>query len=159
MPNKHTFQIKPIKELIQKHWRSTDNWIDPFCGESVLAGKYSNDLKFGKDADTFIQEMYSQKIVFDGAFFDPPYSPRQIKECYQSVGLKEYNTKINFYSDTKNLLKNVIRLGGKVLSFGWNSNGMGKSRGFEIIEILLVPHGSAHNDTICTVEVKINDEV
>ena len=42
-----------------------------------------------------------------------------------------------------------------MLSFGWNSGGIGKSLGFEIIEILLVAHGGAHNDTICTVERKL----
>jgi hypothetical protein len=26
--------------------------------------------------------------------------------------------------------------------------------GFELLEILLVPHGGSHNDTICTVERK-----
>jgi len=40
-----------------------------------------------------------------------------------------------------------------VISFGWNSGGIGKTNGFEILEILLVAHG-AHNDTICTVERK-----
>lgn len=30
----------------------------------------------------------------------------------------------------------------------------GKKRGFEIIEILIVPHGGSKNDTLCTVEVK-----
>jgi len=29
---------------------------------------------------------------------------------------------------------------------------MGKNRGFEIVEILLVAHGGHHNDTIVTVE-------
>jgi hypothetical protein len=32
---------------------------------------------------------------------------------------------------------------------------MGKTRGFEIIEILMVCHGGNINDTICTVERKI----
>jgi hypothetical protein len=32
--------------------------------------------------------------------------------------------------------------------------GMGKNRFFEIIEILLVPHGGHKNDTIVTVERK-----
>ena len=32
---------------------------------------------------------------------------------------------------------------------------MGNKRGYEIIEILLVSHGSAHNDTICVVERKL----
>lgn len=50
-----------------------------------------------------------------------------------------------------------IELGGLAISFGWNSNGFGKKRGFEIIEILMVAHGgNGHNDTICTVERKIN---
>jgi len=36
--------------------------------------------------------------------------------------------------------------------FGWNSCGMGDRHGFEQIEILLVAHGGAHNDTICLAE-------
>lgn len=45
--------------------------------------------------------------------------------------------------------------GGKVISFGWNSCGIGKTRGFEIERILIVCHGGHHNDTICTVEKKV----
>jgi hypothetical protein len=37
-----------------------------------------------------------------------------------------------------------------VLSFGWNSAGMGDF--FEPVELLLVAHGGAHNDTICVAE-------
>ncbi len=44
---------------------------------------------------------------------------------------------------------------GIVISFGWNTNGIGKTKGFEIIEILMVAHGGSHNDTICTVERKL----
>ena len=42
-----------------------------------------------------------------------------------------------------------------VISCGWNSCGFGKKLGFEIVEILLVCHGRTHNDTIVTVEKKI----
>ena len=35
--------------------------------------------------------------------------------------------------------------------------GDGKKYGFEIIEILLVAHGGWHNDTIVTVEKKVNE--
>jgi hypothetical protein len=48
----------------------------------------------------------------------------------------------------------VLKVGGIVLSFGWNTNGIGLARGFNIEEILLVAHGGAKNDTICTVERK-----
>jgi len=33
--------------------------------------------------------------------------------------------------------------------------GMGKGLGYEIVEILLVCHGSDHNDTICLAERKL----
>ena len=45
---------------------------------------------------------------------------------------------------------------GVALCFGWNSNGVGKTRGFEMQEVLIVPHGGSKNDTICTVERKEN---
>lgn len=38
-----------------------------------------------------------------------------------------------------------------MLSFGWNSAGMGLE-GFRRLEILLVAHGGAHNDTICVAD-------
>ena len=44
---------------------------------------------------------------------------------------------------------------GKVVSFGWNSGGIGMKYGFKIDRILLVPHGGSHNDTIVTVETKL----
>jgi hypothetical protein len=40
------------------------------------------------------------------------------------------------------------------ISFGWSSNGIGKTLNFEQLEILIVAHGGIHNDTICTVERK-----
>ena len=64
MPNKNTFKIKPIKELIEKYYNPEKIWLNPFS----------------------------------------------------------------------------------------NTNKLGKTKGFEIQEILLVPHGGWHNDTICTVE-------
>ena len=60
-----------------------------------------------------------------------------------------------FFSDLKNEISRITKPGGYVLSFGWNTVGMGKTRGFKIEEILLVCHGGIHNDTICVKEVKL----
>ena len=49
----------------------------------------------------------------------------------------------------------VCKVGGTVLTMGWNSVGIGASRNFEKLEILLVSHGAQHNDTIVTVERKL----
>lgn len=157
MPNSETFSIKPIKELLQEE---VDDgiWLDPFARNSKIA-TITNDLNPNCDTDYHMEatdflKMFPNEYA-DGVLFDPPYSPRQIKECYESIGLKEFNTKADFYSNVKDEIARVVKPGGKVISFGWNSVGMGKNRGFEIKRILLVPHGGAKNDTIVTVEIKL----
>lgn len=62
----------------------------------------------------------------------------------------------SFYgSNQKKEIARITKKGVYVITCGWNSGGIGKSNGFEIVEILLVPHGGWHNDTIVTVERKI----
>jgi hypothetical protein len=89
--------------------------------------------------------------------FDPPYSPRQISECYKSIGRAVHNTdtQSSFYGNRKKEVARIVEHNGIVICFGWNSGGIGKSLGFELMEVLLVPHGGAHNDTIVTVERKL----
>jgi hypothetical protein len=48
------------------------------------------------------------------------------------------------------LMRQLVKRGGKVLSFGWNTVGMGTD--WTIEEIMLVCHGGDHNDTICLAE-------
>lgn len=54
----------------------------------------------------------------------------------------------------ENLIQRIIKPGGTAICFGWSSMGLGKSRGFEMTRVLLVPHGGSKNDTIVTVEKK-----
>jgi len=64
-------------------------------------------------------------------------------------------TQSSFWGNLKKEIARITRDESIVISFGWNSGGIGKTNGFEIIEILLIPHGGAHHDTIITVERKI----
>ncbi len=48
----------------------------------------------------------------------------------------------------------ILKPGGVALRFGWNSMGFPKGR-YERLETLLVNHGAAHNDTICTADRKL----
>lgn len=59
------------------------------------------------------------------------------------------------YRRVRNALDVLLPHGGVALSFGWNSSGFGRERGYAMREILIVCHGGAHNDTICTAEVKL----
>ena len=55
----------------------------------------------------------------------------------------------------KKAISRIVHKGGIVISCGWNSGGIGRSNGFELEEVLLVPHGGWHNDTIVTVDRKL----
>lgn len=48
----------------------------------------------------------------------------------------------------------ILKPNRKAICFGWNSAGVGKTRGFALRRVLLVPHGGSKHDTIVTVETK-----
>ncbi len=161
MPDHNTFSIKPIGILIDKHL-TDGKWLDPFSRNSPYKNKtITNDLNTEFEADYHLEALEFLKQFddnsIDGVLFDPPYSPRQISECYKNVGRDVHmkDTQSSFYSERKREVSRIIKPKGIVICFGWNSGGIGKSLGFELQEILLVAHGGAHNDTICTVEMKL----
>lgn len=157
MPNKWTFTIKPIAQLL-KDEMGGGVWIDPFAGENSPAA-ITNDLNpdrhttYHMDAIEFLKIFPDGSV--DGVLYDPPYSNRQVRECYDGIdGDIKWDGRTTFWSETKNEVSRVLKQGGKAICFGWNSMGIGINRGFDMTRVLMVPHGGAHNDTICTVEVK-----
>ncbi len=160
MPNHRTFNIKCIRNLIHKYIDSgMDNIIDPFANESKI-GTITNDLnkEYGTDytidAHEFLK-MFDDNSV-DMVLYDPPYSLRQVSECYKNVGIEvtQETTQSSWRRNHIDEIRRILKPEGVCISFGWNSNGVGKKRGCTIEEILLVSHGGSHNDTICTVERK-----
>lgn len=162
MPNKNTFEIPPIKRLLSEEMDLKKYWIDPFANRNKTA-TVTNDLNEEYDTDYHMDALDFLRLFddasADGVLYDPPYSTRQVSECYNGVG---YNvtwdtTKASFWGNHKREISRIVKIGGKVITFGWNSGGIGYKYGFEIQRILLVPHGGWHNDTICTVEIKTHE--
>lgn len=160
MPNHQTFKIGPIKKLLERYVPAGGrDWLDPFAGANSPA-KITNDHNpkmptvFHEDAIDFSRSVPGK---VSGILFDPPYSFRQISEHYKAIGKKasRYDTSMAFYEKVKTALCEKVKRGGIVISFGWNSNGFGKARGFHIVEIMLVAHGGSKNDTIVVVEKKV----
>ena len=163
MPSRWTFEIKPIRKLIYKYGGDFKGWIDPFAGMNSPA-EIRNDLnpempaEYHLRANEFLNKIGEQK--YNGILFDPPYNLQQLKECYEGIGHELMKEDINYtYSRPKDIAGNLIKLNGIAISFGWNSTGFGKDRGFKRLEILLVCHGGHHNDTIVTVEQKFQDKL
>ena len=161
MPNHQTFKIKPIHKFIIESLSKIENpslILDPFANRPSDYRAITNDInphtktQYHMDAIDFLK-MYEDHSV-DVVLFDPPYSPRQLKECYHNMGQSLHDAKSSVWAAWKNEVKRVLKQGGLCLSFGWSSVGMSKSRGFTIQRILLVCHGGVHNDTICLSEIK-----
>ena len=91
MPNSNTFSIKPIREIIDRHL-TEGVWVDPFVRNSPFKDRmtFTNDLNPEFEATHHLDALDFMKTLddnsVDGVLFDPPYSPRQISECYQGVG-------------------------------------------------------------------------
>lgn len=160
MPNKWTFTIKPIRELLAEEF-TEGLWCDPFCGENSPA-QVTNDINEDVEADFHMDAIEFLKTrkdnEFDGILLDPPYSNRQVSEHYKKAGVKVtgWHTSSGWEKAIKDEAKRVLKKGGKAMCFGWNSMGMGKTRGFEMTRVLLVPHGGSKHDTIVTVETYLS---
>ena len=156
MPASDTFDCKPIGEFVRRYLQGVS--VDPFARDKRWA-THTNDLnpatqaEHHMDAEAFLAMLADRGVVADCIILDPPYSPRQISECYAADGLKagmKDTQNAALYARVRRSARRLCKHGTVVLSFGWNSAGMG-SEG-EMLELLLVAHGGAHNDTICLAE-------
>jgi hypothetical protein len=164
-PNKHTFLIPPIKKFIELYYKPEDFWLDPFCGEhSPVPHERKNHLNpaipagYHLEANEFLKKWGFSSV--DGIFLDPPYSLRQMKEVYNSIGIdkipmEQTQSQIFFYK--KEVLR-ILKLGGIILMFGWNSNCFSPIH-FMVKHVRLVNHGGSHNDTICTMQVRTQPDI
>lgn len=148
--------MKPCKELFERY-NVGQSWIDPFAGEFSPA-EITNDIRedskaaHHQDALEFLTDWPSHKTV-KGVLFDPPYSTEQCLRKY-TPKFKGTAGRAEYWAKCKDQIARIVEPDGLVISFCWDSTGVGKKRGFEIQEIVLLCHGACHNDTIITIEKK-----
>jgi len=155
MPSIWTFSMKPIKALFDRYGVGK-GWVDPFAGTNCLA-EYTNDIE-GRNAKSRMDALDFLRTLPDdfanGVLFDPPYS---VEQCLRRYTPKQGGTagRAEYWARCKDEIARVLKVGGIAMSFCWDSTGMGKGRGFEIVQVKLLCHGACHNDTIVTIERRI----
>ena len=161
MPNGRTFTIKPIKEFVLSDVKNGGTIVDPFANNCQY-GTITNDLNpefettHHMDALEFLKSLQSERA--DLILFDPPYSITQASQLYKEFGKEKLEVNVanmKYWSLCKDNVARILKKGGICLCFGWNTNGIGKNRGFEMTDILIVSHGGSKNDTLCTREIKL----
>lgn len=155
MPSIWTFTMDPVLEIFKKY-NVGINWADPFAGEKSPA-EFTNDIegrcaKSKLDGLEFLKSLPSNFLT--GVLFDPPYS---VEQCLRRYTPKHGGTagRAEYWAKCKDEIARIIKSGGYCISFGWDSTGIGKKRGFKIAEIVLLCHGACHNDTIITIDTAL----
>jgi hypothetical protein len=160
MPNIATFTIAPIRGLLGRWIKPDMHGCDPFARNSKWAA-ITNDLNpdtsamYHRDALEFLRTR--KDVEFDFVLLDPPFSSEQVKRNYENIGRAVFASDTHrqqFMRQVKDETDRVLKPGGLVLCFAWDSGGMGIGRGYDRLETLIVAHGGVRNDTICVVDRK-----
>ena len=146
-PKRWTFEMPALKA-----------WVEGWCKGKVLnlfAGKtrlnvdeYRVDIseEFNPDhvGDAY-EFVTTTDMKFDTVILDPPYNLRKSREKYNG-------NYIGSFTKIKNALTRILNDKARVITLGYDSVGMSRSRGFKKLAICLVCHSGDHNDTIVVVE-------
>jgi hypothetical protein len=160
MPSGDTFTSVPIRKFVARYLAKSKISVDPFSRNSDLC-THTNDLDpetqaaHHMDAIDFVNFLIEKNVHADLLIIDPPYSPRQVSELYRKLDktVTKEDTQGSYWRKLKDACLPLLTADATILWFGWNTSGMGKERGFEIVEIMLVNHGGSHaNDTLCMAE-------
>lgn len=128
--------------------------IDPFARDCDFAHPYTNDINpetnamSNLDAEEWLEALRGQYYpgAFDGAILDPPFSNHQADRTYGTANLYTIPGKIK---RIEMLVGSLVRHGGKVVKFGYNSNFSHSA--FECVGVQLVRYGGSMNDMIISV--------
>jgi len=150
--NKYTFKSKKIKNWVEQN--CGNNVLNLFAGDTLLdVNEIRNDVDtdrvamYHKDVYDFICEWDDNK--FDTIILDPPYSYRKSMKFYNG----KYSSKFKLIADK---IPEILTENGIVISFGYHSTFMGKTRNFELKELCVFAHGGAQHCTIGLIEQNKN---
>lgn len=155
-----TFTIPCIRTFVLAHCQGLV--LNAFAGTTALERQgcqfVTNDLKaecptnFHLDctSENFVTELQAAGFsTFDTILLDPPFSLYLAKRKYNSEWFRDYTM-------VKNNMNRLAHVGTKIVSLGFNSTGMGRNRGYEKQELLIVNTKGNGNDILILVEQKVH---
>lgn len=177
------FDNPHVRKLIDRYVRKSivkgyqSPWlVDPFARESLSSkhGDYrhlsiSNDLNpsmpthYHLEANDFLRMIQEQGVYqCQLLLFDPPYTLGMLKAHYvdenfpidDTIPLWQTN---NMWGKGKDAINKVCPVGAYAISFGYHTHGMGRHRGWEKEEILILEQAGSPDryDVLVTVEKKV----
>lgn len=150
MLSRWTFQYTPARDIVEEYL--SGRVLNACAGKTKLDHDgeiVRNDLNPDRDADTRhdvaeIAEHFASQS-FDTVIFDPPFDEKQAETKYDGLHAKDVYSALRGFNE-------LVRPGGHVVTFGWNSWGMHSFDAFARVETVLLQRGPIHRDVIVTVD-------
>ncbi len=151
----YTFDAKPVKEFVEECCYG--NVANLFAGKNRLVGDFveyridsSNEFNpgFNMLATDFLKQNQKEKMLFDCMIFDPPWNERKSKEFYGGRYIGKFQL-------IKELMTDVLKLGGRIISCGYEITYFGRDRGFELTDLLIVNPKGEIRPYFVSVEEKV----
>ncbi len=147
---RYTFESKKIMNWVLSNSRG--QVLNLFAGKTILGlGEIRVDLDcalnpdFAVDALDFVTTYKGNK--FDTIIIDPPYSYRKSMELYKG----NYSSRFKRLAD---VIPSILLKNGVVISFGYHSTFLSRTRGFNLYKLCVFAHGGAQHCTIGIIEKK-----
>ena len=145
-----THKWKSFKKILS-HIGYESDWIvvDPFARNCPLGGEWSNDIRPDTSAHHHLDAIEFLRIVpstiADLVIFDPPFSQSQAERRYDGEGVNLY-AEPGIISGLMSHVHRILKSGGRVLKFGYNSSKHWPQ--LELEYIWLINFGGNRNDVI-----------
>lgn len=151
-PKRYTFEQPKLKLWTEE--RCVGKVLNLFAGKVKLnVDEVRVDIDpemnpdYLMDSYDFVLMAKDRQMFFDTIILDPPYNLRKAREKYNGRYIGSF-TKI------KNELSYLQKPSGIIITYGYDTVGMSKSRGYTKIEVCIVCHNGDHNDTLVIMEKK-----
>lgn len=156
-PNRWTFQSDKIRRWVEE--RLHGRVLNACAGKTKLAHSgeiVRNDIDESRDADMHVDVCeigdHFGPESFDTIVYDPPFSENQANESYE---LEDGETVVaGRDAVAKRQFDQMLREGGRVISFGFTTTNMPLSLGYERSEVAIFNTLGRMNDYLASVDVK-----
>lgn len=159
---KYTFEDPAIRNWVEA--RLHGHVLNLCCGQTHLdydGPVHRNDIDIDRDADTHFDAVtVGERIdsnTFDTVVVDPPWSSKDDSPDFTKRRDRYGDEYVDSYAQMKDGVESVLRPGGRCITFGYDSSGLGAGRGAIVEEIALINFTGNHNDAIAVVE-RLTDE-
>jgi hypothetical protein len=155
MPSQWTFTMPKIQHYLLKIVQKHTNILIPFAGQFRFPKMDKSWTYIDINPESPSPCLYGDVLTvlpaitdqFDLIISDPPYSFHQAHTTYK-------NTDMIQMTAVKTEYDRLLKGGGQIIHFGFNSTGMGKTRNYVKQELCIVNQGGNHNDILILREQK-----